>query len=96
MADTTVVNTGEKSGVNKGLEEYFESNIGHQICFLEFLFHTNEIYFTYAKNFLKGKAKGPNAYEDGALINKIKKYHTQTRRHENTARVLDFCHIYCF
>ena len=29
--------------------------------------------FTYAKNFLEGKAKGPNAYEDGALINRIKK-----------------------
>ena len=71
MADTTVVNTGKKSGVNKRLEEYFKSNIGHQIHSLECLFHTNEIYFTYAKNFLEGKDKGPNAYEDGALINKI-------------------------
>ena len=69
MADTTAVNTGKKSGVNKRLEEYFNSNIGHQIHSLECLFHTNEIYFTYAKNFLEGKAKGPNAYEDGALIN---------------------------
>ena len=75
MADTTAVNTGKKSGVNKRLEEYFESNIGHQIHSLECLFHTNEIYFAYAKNFLEGKAKGPNAYEDGALNNKIKKYH---------------------
>ena len=73
MADTTAVNTGKKSGVNKRLEEYFKSNIGHQIHSLECLFHTNEIYFTYAKNFLEGKAKGPNAYENGALINKIKK-----------------------
>ena len=68
MADTTAVNAGKKSGVNKRLEEYF---IGHQIHSLECLFHTNEICFTYAKNFLEGKAKGPNAYEDGALINKI-------------------------
>ena len=73
MADTTAVNTGKKSGVNKRLEEYFKSNIGHQIHSLECLFHTDEIYFTYAKNFLKGKAKGPNAYEDGALTNKIQK-----------------------
>ena len=69
MADTTAVNTGKKSGVNKRLEEYFKSNIGHQIHSLKYLFHINEIYFTYAKNFLEGKAKGPNAYKDGALIN---------------------------
>ena len=32
--------------------------------------------FYLAKNFLEGKAKGPNAYKDGALISKIKKrYH---------------------
>ena len=73
MADTTAVNTGKKSGVNKRLEEYFKSNIGYQIHSLACVFHTNEIYFTYAKNFLEGKAKGPTAYEDGALINKIKK-----------------------
>ena len=73
MADTTAVNTGKKSGVNKRLVECFESNIGHQIHSLECLFHTNEMYFAYAKNFLEGKAKGPNAYEDGALINRIKK-----------------------
>ena len=73
MADTTAVSTGKKSGVNKRLEGYFESNIGQQIHSLECLFHTNEIYFTYAKNFLEGKAKGPNAYEDGALINEIKR-----------------------
>ena len=53
MADTTAVNSGKKSGVNKRLEEYFESNIGHQIHSLECLFHTNEIYFTFldSKNF---------------------------------------------
>ena len=38
IADTTVVNTGKKSGVIKRLEEYFESNIGHQIHSLECLF----------------------------------------------------------
>ena len=96
MADTTAVNTGKKLGVNKRLEEYLKSNIGYQIHSLECLFHTNEIYFTYVKNFLEGKAKGPNAYKDGALINKIKNTTTQTRRHENTSRVRDFCHIYCF
>ena len=75
MADTTTVNTGKKYGMNKRLEEYFKSNIGHQIHTLKCLFHTNKIYFTYAKNFLEGKAKGLNAYEDGALIIKFKKYH---------------------
>ena len=73
MADTTAVNTGKKSGVNKRLEEYFQSNIGHQIHSLKYLFYTNEIYFTYAKIFLEGKAKSPNAYDDGALINQLKK-----------------------
>ena len=77
MADTTAVNTGKKSGVNKRLEEYFKYNIGynigHQIHSLECLFHTNKIYFTYPKNFLEGKAKVPNVYKDGALTNKIKK-----------------------
>ena len=69
MADTTAVNTGKKSGVNKRSEEYFKFNIGHQIHSLKYLFHINKIYFTYAKNFLEGKAKGLNAYKDGALIN---------------------------
>ena len=46
MVDATAVNIGKESGVNKRLEEYFESNTGHQIHFLECLFHTNEIYFT--------------------------------------------------
>ena len=73
MADTTAVNTGKKSSVNKRLEEYFKSIIGHQIHSLECLFHTNKIYFTHAKNFLEGKAKGPNAYKAGALINKSQK-----------------------
>ena len=63
MADTTAVNSSKKSGVNKRLEEYFKSNIGHQIHSLECLFHTNKIYLTYAKNFLEGKVMGPNAYE---------------------------------
>ena len=40
MTDTTAANTGKKSGVNKRLEEFFKSNIGHQIHFLECLFHT--------------------------------------------------------
>ena len=73
MADITAVNTGKKSGVNKRLEECFVSEIGHDVHTLECLFHVSEIYFTHAKKFMEGKVKGPNAYEDGALMQRIKK-----------------------
>ena len=59
--------------MNKRLEEYFVSGIGHDVHTLECLFHVNEIYFTHAKIFLEGKVKGPNAYEDGALMQRINK-----------------------
>jgi len=49
------------------------SEIGHAVHALECLFHVNEIYFTHAKIFLEGKVKGSSAYEEGALLNRIKK-----------------------
>ena len=47
MADTTAINTGKKSGVNKRLQDYIMENVGHDIHTLECLFHVNEIYFTH-------------------------------------------------
>ena len=73
MADTTALNTGKKTGVNKRLQEYFKSDIGHEVHTIECLFHVNEDYFTHAKQYLEGKVKGPNAFQDGALMNRIKK-----------------------
>ena len=46
MADTTAINTGKKSGVNKRLQDYIMENVGHDIHTLECLFYVNEIYFT--------------------------------------------------
>ena len=33
----------------------------------------NKVYFTRAKQFLESQVKGPNAFQDGALMNRIKK-----------------------
>ena len=43
MADTTAINTGKKSGVNKRLQDYIMENVGHDILTLKCLFHVNEI-----------------------------------------------------
>ena len=71
MADTTAVNTGKKSGVNKRLEQYFIENMGRDIHVLECLFHVNEIYFNHMIQEVEGKNKGPGALEEGSLRNKI-------------------------
>ena len=72
MADTTVVNTGKKSGVNKCLQDYIMENVGHDIHTLECLFHVNEIYFTHVVSLVEGRKKGPGMMQEGALFNKIK------------------------
>ncbi|CAK8684380.1 unnamed protein product [Clavelina lepadiformis] len=72
MADTTAVNTGRVSGVNKRLADYFSLTIGHGIHTLECLFHVNEIYLSHVIRFIEGGKKGPRALEDGALLNIIK------------------------
>ena len=72
MADTTAINTGKKSGVNKRLQVYIMENVGHDIYTLECLFHVNEIYFTHVVSLVEGRKKGPGAMQEGALFNKIK------------------------
>ena len=71
MADTTALNTGRISGVNKRLEDYFNGKVGHDIHTLECLFHVNEIYLSHVISMVEGKKKGPGAVSDGALLNNI-------------------------
>ena len=61
MADTTALNTGKKIGVNERLQEYFKSDIGHEVHTIEHLFHVSEVYFTRAKQYVEGKVKRPHA-----------------------------------
>ena len=72
MADTTALNTGKISGVNKRLQDHVRSIAGHGIHELECLFHVNEVYLTHAITAVEGKKKGPGAMQDGAILNKIK------------------------
>ena len=72
MADTTSLNNGKKSGVNKRLVDFFNENVGHDIHVLECMFHVNEIYFLHVIAIIEGKTKGPGAMQDGALLNCIK------------------------
>ena len=78
MADTTALNTGKKSGVNTRLEGYFNNTVGHDIHSLECLFHVNEIYLTHVISMVKGKKKGPDMMEGGALLNNISAIHKPT------------------
>jgi len=71
MADTTAVNTGKKSGVNKRITDLFDENVDHNVHVLECLFH--EIYFSHVVSFVEGRKKGPGVLQDGALLNEIKK-----------------------
>ena len=75
MADTTSLNSGEKSGINKRLVDYFQSSVGHDVHTLECMFHVNEIYFSHVLSAIEGKTKGPGAVQEGALLNKIKSIH---------------------
>ena len=45
MSDTTSLNTGKVSGVNKRLTDFYKKYHGRNIHSLECLFHVNEIYF---------------------------------------------------
>ena len=72
MADTTSLNSGKKSGVNKRLVDLFNENVGHDIHALECMFHVSEIYFSHVISTIEGKTKGPGAMQDSALLNCIK------------------------
>ena len=72
MADTTALNTGKKSGVNARPLKYLNNELGqHDIHTLECMFHTNEIYLSHVISYVDGQKKGPEAMQDGALLNLI-------------------------
>ena len=63
MSDTTALNTGRKSGVNKQIADFCKQHYGHGIHTLECLFHVNEIYFTHVICKIEGKKKGPGSMQ---------------------------------
>ena len=72
MADTTALNTGKTSGVNKRLQDHIRDIAGHGIHELECMFHVNEVYLTHVITAVEGSTKGPGAMQDGAIMNVIK------------------------
>ena len=70
MADTTVINTGRKSGVNKQLEQFFGLYMWRVIHVLQRLIHVNEIYFNHMIQDIEGKTKGPSAMKEESLRNR--------------------------
>ena len=68
MSDTTALNTGRKSGVNKRLADFCKQHYGHGLHTLECLFHVNEIYLTHVISKIEGKKKGPGSMQEGALM----------------------------
>ena len=72
MSDTCRMNTGKKTGINKRLRDYLYDNFEHDIHFLQCMFHINEIYLSRVIDEVEGKSKGPDAFAEGALLNKIK------------------------
>ena len=67
-SDTTALNTGEMSGVNKRVANFYKLHHDCDIHSLECLFHVNEIYFTHAIAKIEGKKKGLGTMEDGSLM----------------------------
>ena len=57
MADTTSLNSGKKSSVNKKLVDLLNENVGHDIHALECMLHVNEIYFSHVISTIEGKTK---------------------------------------
>jgi len=76
MSDTTALNTGKKTGVNKRLVDFCKQTYGHEVHTLECLFHVNEIYLTHVISKVEGKKKGPGAMQEGALM----KYFSEIRK----------------
>ena len=93
MADTTAINTGKKSGVNKRLEQYFTQHMGRDIHVLECLFHVNEIYFNHMIKAIEGKKKGPGALEEGSLRNRINNLGKRDSTHVISRNELPFVSI---
>ena len=57
MSDTTTLNTGKMSGVNKRLADFYKLHHDRNIHLLECSFHVNKIYFTHAIAKNEGKKK---------------------------------------
>ena len=68
MSDTTALNTGKMSGVNKRLANFYKSHHDRNIHSLECSFRWNEFYFTHAIAKIEGKKKEPGTMEDGSLM----------------------------
>ena len=64
MFDTTALNTGRKSAVNKQLADFCKQHYGHRIHTLESLFNVNELYFTHFVSKIEGKKKGPGSMQE--------------------------------
>ena len=78
MSDTTALNTGKKSGINKRLVDFYKDKFNRGVHALECLFHVNEIYLSHIISKIEGKKKGPNAMEEGSLM----KYFNEIRKPE--------------
>ena len=68
MSDSTALNTGKLSGVNKRLTEFYKFHHSRNNYSLECLIHVNEIYLTHVIAEIEGKKKGPGAVQEGALM----------------------------
>ena len=68
MSDTTALNTGKMSGVNKRLADFYKLHYDRNIHSLECLFYVNKIYFTQAIAKIEGKKKAPGTVEHGSLM----------------------------
>ena len=68
MSDTTALNTGKMSRVNKRLADFYKLHHDRYIHSLACLFHLNEVYFTHAIAKIESKKKGLGTMEDGSLM----------------------------
>ena len=68
MSDTTSLDTGKVSGVNKRLTDFYMKYHGRNIHSLECLFYVNEIYLSHIIAKIEGKKKGPGTSQEVALM----------------------------
>ena len=68
MSDTTSLNTGKVSGVNKRLTDFYMKYHGRNIHSLECLFHVNEIYLSQIIAKIEDRKKEPGTLQEEALM----------------------------
>ena len=71
MSDTTFLNTGKISGVNKRLTDFYMKYHGKNIHSLECLFHVNEIYLLHIIAKIEDKKNGPGTLQEVALMKRF-------------------------